>query len=390
MVSSMDHRHVPLLALLVSLLWPSITARAQVGADATVRPLSAILIGRESQSASEPYALHPSGDLVFAASGVLRTDASGATRWHHADESIADVAVSSDGSVFGMARMPIDRPTRVDIVRFDEQGRITWKRTLHRGALDPRTYPDIVGAANGESIVCSTLTRGGMVLDRLDARGRVLWSRRLDASAECSTVAVSAQGDIFWTGATNGGATAIVEKLDASGTSIWRTLFDGQPITHELTLAGDGGVLVGGSLDGPADLLPGPREHRVTPTAYQSFVVRLDASGVGEWAWVGGYAPLRSILTRGDETIVVEQGDVTRLDRRGTVITAQRFGLPRHDGMLSQPFVSVTGAMLGRDGRLVLALGIPEPDAIGLADYLLFTDQPYVGPRGSVLAWPGW
>ena len=387
----MDLRCVCLLALALACVSASIPARAQVGADATVRPLSAILVGRESQAGATPLALHPSGDLVFAAAGVLRTDPSGATRWHHDDEAIVDVGVSSDGSIFGMARLPIERPTRVVITRFDEtSGRILWKRTLHTAALDRYTYPDLAGAPNGDSVVCATLRRGGVVIDRLDARGRVRWSRRLDASAECMSVVTDAQGDVIWAGHTNGGANAIVERLDANGVSRWRTLFDGHPLTHELTPTHDGGVLVGGMLNESSDLLPGPREHRVTTDAYQSFVTRLDANGTGVWAWLGGNAPLRSVIARGAETIVIEQGDATRLDRDGRVIDAVRFGMPRIEGRLSQPFVSVTGAMLDRDGRVVLAFGLPEPDAIGYADYLLFTDQPYAGPRGSVLAWPGW
>ncbi|MFO0684608.1 MAG: hypothetical protein U0234_21310 [Sandaracinus sp.] len=367
------------------------SVRAQARGDASVVALGAELVGRESQAGAAPYALHPSGDLVFAADGILRTDARGTTRWAYADASIVDAAVSGDGAVTGLARLPVARPTTARLVRFDDTGHVLWTRELHRGALDAFTYPDLTGAPGGDVVLCATLRgpHGGVVVDRVDAAGHVRWSQRLDASAECTAVVTDAAG-VVWAGMTNGGTTGIVERLDASGHSRWRALFDGPTIPIDLALAPDGSVLVGGELDGAADLLPGAREQRVEARGYTAFVTRLAPDGSGAWAWLGDSIVLRSVLARGSEVLVVQQGRFVRLDALGVARETRSFGVPSVDGAVSQPFLSVTGALLDAHGDVVLALGVPTPDAVGLARYTLFGEAPYEGPRGSVLARPGW
>ena len=157
-----------------------------------------------------------------------------------------------------------------------------------------------------------------------------------------------------------------------------------------LGVAPDGSVTVGGVFDGAHDLMPGPAEHRVTADGYRTFVTQLDARGVPRWAWASldHEQRLAALIPRGTEVLVVESGQMTRIDAYGTVIETARFSVPMRDGVGEYPDIHVSGAVLDPAGRVNLVATLP--DAYPEVSLHLFGDRPYLGPRGPVLATPIW
>lgn len=383
-----------LLCLIYALVFSS-SALAQTG-DASVRALGASPVHRSSQAGSSPLVLHASGDLVMAAEGVLRASSEGETRWHHRDPTVVDVGTTPDGGIYGLALAQPDlRPGRVTLTRHRPDGSVEWRHAF-RERNDPYSTPQVEGAHDGGVLVCRAKVSGSRVvpvLDKLDARGRVVWSRTLASAGQCH--ALDAEGEwIAWAGARATGGTwlAQVERLDAtSGHVSWASTFESYPIVQEIALDADGAVTVLGEFPNRVDLLPGPRTQLAEGRGYTTFVTRFDAKGDADWAWASDRTEQgAALLRRGTETILIGKGYATHFDAEGNVVQRETFGYPVRDGLRSIPFLSVSAATLDARGAVVIVGGLPEPEAIGFASYYLWSSEPYDGPRGAVLMRPGW
>lgn len=380
------------LALALSLPF-SIAAQDR---DATVRPLGAAPVSHHGTAGSATVVLHASGDLVIAAEGVLVAAPDGTTRWHAPEEAIADVASAPDGTVFGMARLPFERPTSVRVDAFAADGTPQWSRTLHRGRMDRYTFPDMTAAPDGDVLVCSTVRRSGrtpVVIDRLGPGGVVQWSREIVPHGECNVVATDASGDIYWAGhETAGGVTrAVLERLDADGNAVWRSTWDGNVLPNGIAISRDA-LTVAGSFIGEQDLLPGAPIHRAQGDGYTSFATRFDArTGASSWAWVGSNYAFSSIAAHGDEVMVLEEGEASRLDGAGRELLHVTYGRVRTtEGLMSASSVSAAGAVFDARGEVLFVGGLPTPEWYGYGEYFLWTDRPYSGPAGAVIGRPGW
>lgn len=388
----MTSRRLP--CLISALLFAS-GASAQTG-DASVRALGAPPVHRSGQAGSSPLVLHASGDLVVAAEGVLRASPEGETRWHHRDPTVVDVGTTPDGAIYGLAlAQPDRRAGRVTLTRHRPDGSVEWRHTF-RERHDPFSIPQVEGAPDGGVLVCrakASRSRVVPVLDKLDARGRVVWSRTLASAGQCH--ALDADGPwIAWAGAraTGGTWSAQVERLEAaSGRVSWASTFESYPLVAEIALDPDGAVTVLGEFADRVDLLPGPRTQLAEGHGYTTFVTRFDAKGDADWAWGSDRSEQgAALLRRGTETILIGNGYATHFDAEGNVVQRETFGYPVRDGLRSIPFLSVSAATLDARGAVVIVGGLPEPEAIAFASYYLWSSEPYDGPRGAVLMRPGW
>jgi hypothetical protein len=377
-------------------LTPSISSAQWRDPDTTVRALGAAPVSHHGNASSAVAVMHPSGDLVIAADGVLMADPEGRTRWHAPEPATTDVAVAPDGSVFGMARLPAERPVTLRIDAFDPDGTPRWSQTLHAGRVDRYTYPDMTTAPDGDVLVCSTVRRGRrtpVIIDRLGPGGVVRWSRTILPHGECSAIATDATGALYWAGhETAGGLTrAVIERLDPSGNAVWRASYDANPLPGELAIVGDA-LTVAGSFIGQIDLLPGAPDGLAVADGYKTFVTRLDArTGDASWAWVGSNLCLSSIATRGSEVLVLEDGTMTRLASTGTELEHRAFGQVRSsEGLISMPTITATAILVDARGEAIFVGGIPSPEFIAFDDYFLWSGRPYHGPNGAVIGRPGW
>jgi hypothetical protein len=380
----------------------STAARAQ---DETVRALVAAPAYRAGRSGSSPIALHPSGDLVLLAGGVLRIGPSGETRWQVPDADVVDVAAATDGSVYGLALVQPGhrRPGRVRVVRHRDDGSIAWTRTL-RGRHDIYSHPQIEGAPDGGAWVCGARTKGSRrepFLERLSATGALLWSITLAPDGQCHALDSDAQGHAVWAGARAIGPltwAGVVERIDPSGRVVWSQTFDGHPTLGEVAIAEGGSVTVAGDFDGEIDLLPGPREQRARSGGYSSFVTHFDPTGASAWAWWSErYERPHAVLHRGTDTIVIGDGYMARLDDAGRAVQREVFGYMMHGTAQSMPWVSVAGAILDARGDIVIAATLPgeirapiDHERYGHPEYHLWSAAPYRGPLGGILGRPGW
>lgn len=387
-------RALAALALLTLAL--ALPATAQTG-DASVRALHAPPPSRQGLAGSAPFLVHASGDFVLAArGGLLRVDPGGGLRWFRPDAEVFDVGTTPDGAVLGLAMSP-GRRRVLRVVRYREDGSLHWQRTLRDRQYQYIT-PDIAGAPDGGAWVCASAEKGRVhhpLVTRLDATGAVRWSRRLRETGQCWAIAGDASGNVVWVGARQVAGQSswvtVVEKLDVAGNVVWWRHFDAMPLVQEVTLAADGSVTLGGAFIGDGDLMPGPAVQRVVRVGYATFVTRFDASGAPLWTWAADEEQcLAAVLVRGPETLAIGEGYMTRLDASGAARERVVFGYPVFDGMRSVPLISVTGAVLDANGQVVLAHGLPEPEAIGRSDFFLYDARPYSGPRGGVLSRPGW
>lgn len=369
--------------------------------DASVHGLSAPPVGRSSHAGATPMVRAAGGDVVIAADGVLVASPSGTTRWYYPDSEILDVAASRDGAVFGLAMFPASRPTSARVLRFAPDGALLGSSTLHRRHIDAYSYSDLTAAPDGDALLCSSVREGGtfgIVINRLTPSGSVRWSRRVAFSGQCFTAAADALGNVYWSGvdASGGTPSTTVQKLDPTGAVIWTMQYEpasagSYPLVREMTIAADGSVLVGGVFEGTLDLLPGSGTQMATGDGFTAFVTRVQGAGIAAWTWVGGNSSgISAILPRGEEVLILEEGRLTRLDARGRALASTAFGMASRDGLVSQPFVSVAGAILDDRGHVVFAGGLPEPDMLGGADYLLFEGRPYIGPRGAIIGTLPW
>jgi hypothetical protein len=194
---------------------------------------------------------------------------------------------------------------------------------------------------------------GDVLIVKLDPRGRLLWARRFgDASLqELGALAVDGEGDVVLAGVTAGtvdfGAGPLagdrldlfVAKLAPDGRAIWARRFGGAEAEDASAIAAakDGGVILGGSLEGRVDF-GGPvvDNHGAFP-----FLLRLDAAGRARWA--------RSFGGSTDQTVVgvaldPDDAVVVAEEAKRVVIDGRQFKGPG----TSNAFV----ASLDRDGRL--------------------------------------
>ncbi len=384
-------KHLAALVLLSLFVVVAHTRAQWRDPDTTIRPLAAGAVSHHGGASTAVALMHPSGDVVIAADGVLMTAPDGTTRWHAREPATTDVAVAPDGTVFGMARLPFERP-----VTMRTDGTARWSRTLHAGRVDRYTYPDMTATPDGDVLVCSTVHRGGMtpvILDRIGPGGVLRWSRTLVPHGECSTVATDGTGAIYWAGheTVSGTTHALLERLDGAGHPVWRASYEGNPLPREIAVVGDA-LTLGGNFILDEDLLPGAPIHRMHAEGYRTFVTRLDArTGTAAWAWMGSNFGLSSIATRGDDVMVLEDGVMTRLSPTGVVLDEREFGRVRTtEGIMSTQFITATALLVDTRGEAIFIGGIPEPEYIGYGEYFLWSGAPYHGPNGAVIGRPGW
>lgn len=364
--------------------------------DTTLRPLAAGAVSHHGSASAAVALMHPSGDVVIAADGVLVTGPDGSTRWHAREPATTDVAVAPDGTVFGMARLPYERPVTMRIDAFAPDGTARWSRTLHAGRVDRYTNPDMTATPDGDVLVCSTVHRRGrtpVILDRIGPGGVLRWSRTLVPHGECSTVATDAAGAIYWAGheTASGTTRALLERLDDAGDPVWRASYEGNPLPGEIAIVGDA-LTLGGNFIADEDLLPGAPIHRMHAEGYRTFVTRFDArTGTAAWAFMGSNFGLSSLATRGADVMVLEDGVMTRLSPSGAVLDERTFGAVRTtEGLMSLQFITATALLIDARGEAIFIGGLPEPEAIGYGDYFLWSGAPYHGPTGAVIGRPGW
>ncbi|WP_437812733.1 hypothetical protein [Sorangium sp. So ce1078] len=176
------------------------------------------------------------------------------------------------------------------------------------------------------------VTPSGAFLAKLDAEGRLLWSRGFDsASSFASAVAVDADGSILLAGGFrdpidlgggplmnpfDGLQISFVARFDADGNHLWSRAASGDERHFPRAIAADGAgnVIVSGSFEGLLDFTGGASPLSSAGGLFDEdvFVSKFDASGNHLWS-------------KGFGTIDIDRGEGLAVDGAGNVVLAGFF-----------------------------------------------------------------
>lgn len=173
---------------------------------------------------------HPKGRLVSARR--LVDDALFGTGRSNADGStilVYEYAIPAPGGAEGGAESDSPSPTsRVDVARFDAEGRLVWNQTA-ASALGLGEMDGFIGAvdATGDGAVLAArvaadTTPARSVIARLDGNGNITWARDAE-DADISIVALLSDGStiVEFLRTDTASPARLLVKLSATGESEW-------------------------------------------------------------------------------------------------------------------------------------------------------------------------
>jgi uncharacterized delta-60 repeat protein len=211
------------------------------------------------------------GTFTFGAGGgdalLLKFSADGTLLWSRTwggglRESLADMAVSADGSIYIVGETSSFFWNDAFIVKFAPDGSLLWDREW--GTMDDATPNSSaawgVGTADDGSVYITgstTTASGSVMIVKLDAEGSLVWERVAGrAFGLGSDVEVAADGSVYATGYANGAAAhadAFVIKLLPNGKAREAATWGGtkSEAGHSIAIAPDGTIVVAGEAGAP-------------------------------------------------------------------------------------------------------------------------------------------
>ncbi|HLC82504.1 MAG TPA: T9SS type A sorting domain-containing protein, partial [Bacteroidia bacterium] len=219
---------------------------------------------------------------------MIRMDNAGNITWQKtitgsADMWVHDVAETNGGFVFCGAHSSTGAPSALEgiILKTDTLGTILWTKRI--GAFSYLDDLYCIKKTNDNGFVVlgesSSCAAGGLTLFKIDSVGVYQWGRML-----CSTTGFFFAGNygglqctsdngFVYTGfySSPGDAGPLLVKTDSLGMIEWSRTFTGGGVTNGVTIAPDGGYVIGGS-------------GLFGTSLSKSFLIKTDTLGSIEWA----------------------------------------------------------------------------------------------------------